>query len=241
MNNLTLSIIIPAFNEEKYISNCLNYIFNAQKLWFVLEIIVVDNNSNDNTAKIAKLFSNVKVISEKKQWTNFARQAWYLVSKWDLIAFIDADTQIPINRPKYVIDIFIKNSEIWTLVWWYSYYDANFLQNFYSKIVWYIWVPILREIIWYVGNWWNMIIKKSVLDKIWWFDTSLKFYWDDVNTARRASKIQKCVYKSKIIIPTSYRRFTWAWFLKTNISYIKAFFYEIIKKEAYNPKDEHFR
>lgn len=53
-----LSIIIPAFNEERLITRCLQSIATSLTanltLGFTTEIIVVDNNSTDNTANLAK-------------------------------------------------------------------------------------------------------------------------------------------------------------------------------------------
>ena len=55
---MKLSIIIPAFNEESLIIHCLNSVFDAINAQtspeFSYEVIVVDNNSTDNTAKIAQ-------------------------------------------------------------------------------------------------------------------------------------------------------------------------------------------
>lgn len=72
---MKLSIVIPAHNEEGYISNCLDslnrYIVGDPKL---LEIIVVDNASTDKTAEIANKFSGVRVVSEPRKGANYARQ-----------------------------------------------------------------------------------------------------------------------------------------------------------------------
>ena len=66
MNNLKLSVVIPAYNEEKGIGKVIEDI-PVRKLSYLgyrTEIIVIDNNSIDNTIKIA-LQSGAKVISEK--------------------------------------------------------------------------------------------------------------------------------------------------------------------------------
>ena len=53
-----ISILIPAFNEEKNIENVIKFV---QSNHLVDEIIVIDNNSNDNTSLIAKQL-NVKTL-----------------------------------------------------------------------------------------------------------------------------------------------------------------------------------
>ena len=50
---MKISIIIPVFNEEKYIINILNKV-NAQKQFHDLEIIVCDDASNDRTLSLLK-------------------------------------------------------------------------------------------------------------------------------------------------------------------------------------------
>ena len=50
---IELSVIIPIFNGEKYIRRCLNSILETKDIKY--EIIIVDNNSYDNTSKTVKL------------------------------------------------------------------------------------------------------------------------------------------------------------------------------------------
>lgn len=240
-NKPTLAIVIPAYNEEKYIWKCIENILIAKKWWYIDEIIVIDNNSKDNTSDVVRQYGDIKLFLEKKQWTNHARQRWYIESTSDLVAFIDADCQMQANRPEKVVNIFLKNPEIWILTWGYLYHDGNWIHNLYARFTRYIRVPIRKSITWYIWNGGNMTLRRNILDKIWWLDTKLEFYGDDIDTARRASQISKCGYSKDIIIPTSYRRFNWAWFRKTNINYIKASFYDMFSKKKYNPWNEYFR
>jgi glycosyltransferase involved in cell wall biosynthesis len=89
----SLSIVIPVYNEEKFLSACLEAIANQTVL--PDEVIVVDNNSTDNSMQIARNFPFVKVISEKQQGIFHARGAGYDTASSDIIARIDADTVLP--------------------------------------------------------------------------------------------------------------------------------------------------
>jgi len=60
-NSLLLSIIIVTYNSGNIIGDCLKSIYELN-LTFKYEIIVVDNNSNDNTIKIVSSFSDIKII-----------------------------------------------------------------------------------------------------------------------------------------------------------------------------------
>lgn len=95
-DNIAVSIVIPAYNEEKYLSLALQSLTNLQtKKSF--EVLVVDNNSSDNTAKVANKFQeklHVKVILEKKQGRGAARKRGFDEAKGRIIVSLDADTKV---------------------------------------------------------------------------------------------------------------------------------------------------
>lgn len=103
-NTLTLSIVIPAYNEERYIGACLDSIA-AQSLK-PLEVLVVDNNSTDNTVQIARKYPFVKILHEKRQHQVFAQAAGFNTSKADILGRIDADSILPPDWTKKVIKAF---------------------------------------------------------------------------------------------------------------------------------------
>ena len=74
---LTISVVIPAWNEEKYIEEALDLI--AKQTIQPLEVIVVDNNSVDNTVAIAKR-KGARVIKEARQGITPARNAGFNLS-----------------------------------------------------------------------------------------------------------------------------------------------------------------
>jgi glycosyltransferase involved in cell wall biosynthesis len=90
---LTLSIIIPAYNEEDHIKLCLNSI--AAQSTPADGVIVVDNNSVDATAAIAGGYPFVRLIKEKQQGIVFARDTGFNAATTQLIGRIDADTVLP--------------------------------------------------------------------------------------------------------------------------------------------------
>src|ERR1035437_7029417 len=91
---MKLSLIIPAYNEEKYIGACLEHAIKNSKGKFS-EIIVIDNASTDKTAEVARKFNGVKVIKENEKGLTKARQRGYKESTGDILAYIDADTKMP--------------------------------------------------------------------------------------------------------------------------------------------------
>lgn len=85
-----VSIVVPAFNEEKYISLCLESLLNLNYPKDRYNITVVDNNSKDKTAKIAKKY-NINYLMLKEGKVGAVRNYGVKSTKSDVIAFIDAD------------------------------------------------------------------------------------------------------------------------------------------------------
>jgi glycosyltransferase involved in cell wall biosynthesis len=122
--NLLISVIIPALNEEILIGDCLNSLSHQSLNKKFFEVIVVDNNSDDKTAKIAKKY-NVKVIREKIKSVVAARQKGVNASKGKIIVSGDADTVYPPNWLKNIKNDFDKNPKLIALVGWIYYSNAN--------------------------------------------------------------------------------------------------------------------
>lgn len=78
-----LSVVIPAYNEEELIGNCLNALV-AQKTTEEFEVIVVDNNSRDKTAEIAEKYKsklNLKILLQKEKGRGAARQKGFAAQR----------------------------------------------------------------------------------------------------------------------------------------------------------------
>src|ERR1035437_9820650 len=89
---MKVSVVIPAYNEEKYIGACLDSLMDQKEK--PDEIIVVNNNSTDNTAKIVKKYP-VRLINEEQQGMIPARNRGFNEAKFEIIARTDADTILP--------------------------------------------------------------------------------------------------------------------------------------------------
>jgi len=99
-----ISIVIPCYNEEKTIEKVIKSIPKN-----VFEIIVIDNNSKDKTAEIAKKFG-VKVFQEKKQGYGFALQKGFKEAKGDIIITLDGDGQYPGEEINKLVNYFIERN-----------------------------------------------------------------------------------------------------------------------------------
>lgn len=101
---MNISLVIPVYNEEEQLAACLDAI--NKQTFFPYEVIVVDNNSVDNTCHIAEKYDFVTLIKEKRQGVVHARNKGFDRATGDVIARIDADTILPTDWLSNVKDIF---------------------------------------------------------------------------------------------------------------------------------------
>lgn len=104
---MKVSVVIPAYNEEKYIKKSLGSVMN--QLVEADEIIVVNNNSRDRTEEIA-LKMGATVVRERKQGMIPARNKGFNTAKFEIIARIDADVIVPQNWIKQIKKTFTKKN-----------------------------------------------------------------------------------------------------------------------------------
>lgn len=89
MNEYIVSVIVPAYNEEKKISHVLHSLVDSI---LINEIIVINDGSSDKTLSIIKRFKKIKLINFKKNHgKSYAITKGIEKSKGDIILFIDAD------------------------------------------------------------------------------------------------------------------------------------------------------
>jgi len=86
------SVIIPAFNEEKYITKTLRSLMRQTIEDF--EIIVKDGNSRDRTVEVAKKHAD-KVVSTRDFSAADARNQGARYADGDILVFVDSDTELP--------------------------------------------------------------------------------------------------------------------------------------------------
>lgn len=94
--NKKLSIIICTYNRSKYLHYALESLVNQTEEKNNFEVLVIDNNSSDNTKDIFDQFKDklpVKYFLEKKQGLSHARNRGIKESKYNLVAFLDDDAK----------------------------------------------------------------------------------------------------------------------------------------------------
>lgn len=110
-----ISIIVPIYNVEKYLKECLDSLIN--QTYSNLEIILVDDGSTDNCPTIcneyAKMDTRIKVIHKKNAGLSEARNSGMEISTGEYIAFVDSDDYVRKDMyEKMMISINEKKADI---------------------------------------------------------------------------------------------------------------------------------
>ncbi len=112
MKKPLLSIVIPTYNEEKTIGNCINSLFNQSYKKF--ELMIVDDGSKDRTEEIAKKFRKVKLIRGEHRGPGFSRNFGAKKAKGEILIFVDADMIFDKDYLKYLIKPIIEKNILGT-------------------------------------------------------------------------------------------------------------------------------
>jgi glycosyltransferase involved in cell wall biosynthesis len=192
---LTLTLVIPVFNEEHQIKGCLDAV--ASQTVMPDEVIVVDNNCTDRTIEIAQKYPFVRVITEKNQGRGYARSAGFDAAKSEIIGRIDADSKIEPDWVEHALQRFEKDMEIIGLT---GIAKTSFIPGIQSiktslfsrSYYWYVHAGFRTDTMWGA----TMAIRKSAWDKVSRFvcnDDSLVHEDQDVSIwiASQVGKIEK--------------------------------------------------
>lgn len=209
---MKLSFVIPAYNEERYIGKCLSSIGEQLKnCRHDCEVIVVNNASTDRTRELALSYPGVRAVDELKKGIVHARRAGYLASTGDLIANIDADTILSPGWIDKVFAEFSADQRLAALSGPYIYYDLPALTNMATRLFYYFGYAIylvnhhlLKKGSMLQGG--NFILRRSALEKIGGYDTSIEFYGEDTDIARRVQAAGRVLFTFRLPMYTSGRR-----------------------------------
>jgi glycosyltransferase involved in cell wall biosynthesis len=90
MSALSVSVVIPAWNEESCIDRCLASVLSQDFPRDQMEVVVVDNGSTDATVSIARQFP-VRIVDEARLGAARARNTGIRAARGEIVAFLDAD------------------------------------------------------------------------------------------------------------------------------------------------------
>lgn len=222
-----VSVVIPAYNEEHVISPTLHAVLAEDYPNF--EVIVIDNASTDRTGEVARAFP-VKVILEPKKGLLSARERGRKEATGEIIVNIDADCLPEKDWLSRGVALFTHPSIV-AVTGPYNYYDGGkffstvsllLQKNAYYALNLFIQLPYIKQGAILIGG--NNFIRADILEKAGGYNTSILFYGEDTNTAKRVSRHGKVIFSRDVVMKTSARRFKQEGTIRITLKYFYHFF-----------------
>ncbi len=217
-----VSLIIPAHNEKDYIGMTLTWAM-AQS-FKEYEVVVVDNASTDDTAKIVGYVPEVRLIKEPQKGLLNARETGRKEALGEILIYTDADTYMDSDFISHIYTYFLLHPEVVGVGCPYDFYDAP---------------PLYRVSVWVFFQYWKLVdlfshmrgkgsflfgntfaVRVEALNTIGGFNTKIKFYGEDTDTTKRIGKIGKVDFLWNIKTHTSCRRYRRIGAIRTLLTYL---------------------
>ncbi len=220
-NSPKISVVIPAYNEEKLIEKTLQSL--SRQTFKNFEIIVVDNNSTDKTAAIAKKFG-ATVIREKKQGAVFAYNTGMQHSSGKIIAVTDADSRPDPYWLEKILNIF-QNNKIIALTGSVRIDNNSPLIRLIIERMYIAFIRghfLLRKP--HLSGF-NFAVRREFFDKIGGLNTAYRMS-PEVNLGLCLQPLGEIIFAKDVIVTTSTRRWKNG-LIKTLFEYMIGYFYTV--------------
>jgi glycosyltransferase involved in cell wall biosynthesis len=175
MNPILVSIIIPCYNVEDYVAECLESAIN--QTYRPIEIIAVDNNSTDGTLTILKDYEKkypdlITVLEERKQGAPAARNKGVSIAKGEWLQFLDADCILFSDKIKHQIYLIKTGDNNATMV-----VGASYVQTLSGDIklvqLWKKEDPFKAVLFYFLGNTYSNLFAKTTVQIVDCWDETL--------------------------------------------------------------------
>lgn len=121
---MKISVIVPVYNVEEYISKCIDSILN-QTINEQFEIIVVNDGSTDNSMNILNIYKDkIKIVNKSNGGLSSARNAGLEIAKGEYIIFVDSDDWLEEDFLESLYN-FIKKDDLDVVFSGYKVYREN--------------------------------------------------------------------------------------------------------------------
>ena len=232
-------MIIPAYNEEKYIVKTLEAL--RQQDYENIEVLIVNNASTDGTATVVSSFIHqhalafgFRLLHERARGTQHARECGRRAATGKIIAQLDADCIPPKDWIRNGVRL-LQAQHVAAVAGPYDYFDGRFLIRLFTTASQLFILQPLNTLVQLfrkggviIGG--NAFIRAAVLNRTGGYNTALCFYGDDVDIALRVSRHGYIRFTKKIMVKSSSRRYKGTGFWKVQAKYTKAFLQSLLDK-----------
>src|SRR3989338_3427728 len=197
-----VSVVVPAYNEGKNIGECLDAVFASNYPQNKLDVIVVDDGSNDNTLKILEKYKKARILKQNHLGKVEALNNGIINSSNEFVLTLDADTTLDKNCIREMVKPFlgksvgastgnnnIKNKKsVLSMFQNIEYHFTNLMRNSFSAV--------FKQGAWISGS--LACYRKSALKKIGYFKKDTMA--EDIDIAL---ELKKAGYKT-VIVPAAF-------------------------------------
>lgn len=241
-----ITVVICTYNRVDLLSICIKSLINQTADKNLFEILVVNNNSTDDTIKVVKIFKKnnteikLRIINENKQGLSHARNKGWKEAEGKYVAYIDDDSIANVDWIEKINKFIIKHQDVEIFGGPYSYYYFKPMPEWYPKEqhTFYLGKKIMRLNAsgWLSGT--NMIYQKKIFYKYGGFDKNLGmrgeelFYGEETEFQKKLKNNGIAIYyipeiKVKHLI-AEYKK-NMIWMLRSD--YLRGYSFAYIKKK----------
>jgi glycosyltransferase involved in cell wall biosynthesis len=199
---MRFSVIVPAYNEAAYLGQALESLLD-QDYDGTYEVIVVDNNSRDDTAAIAARYG-VRVVQEPEQGVCAARQRGVECARGEIIISTDADTTQPRDWLRTIDARFSESAEVVAVAGPCRYKNPSWWAKAYPSLLFGLVTAIyaLTGFVFYVSAT-NFAIRRIAFPG---YDLKLTQGGDELDLLRRLRRRGEVSWERQNVVTTSARR-----------------------------------
>jgi len=198
--NPSVSVIVPAYNEEVMIAGCLRALL-CQDYDGPYEVVVVDNGSTDATAEVARSFGDdrIRVVGEPRRGYVHALLRGVAEARGEILAFTDADTQVGRRWLSRLVSCLMQEGVV----------ACSGVFEFLDGPAWLRWTGrVAGRLNWHLAGA-NMAVWRQAYEEAGGFDPQVNL-GADLELDLRLRRTGKVVIDRTLVVSTSARRFVCA-------------------------------
>jgi glycosyltransferase involved in cell wall biosynthesis len=233
-----ISVIVCAFNEERYVGPCLEALGRQTRR--PDELIVVNNASTDGTRRVAERHVGVVVVDEPIKGLVRARARGHASSTGDILVYTDADCRPPATWLARLERELLAHPDCVAVTGTYRFYDWDVVGRVAARIYDFTlarFAHVVAQDVLKVGAVLygaNFAVRRRALDAIGGFDTSIEFHGEDTNLGRRLAGVGRVLLLDRCFTATSARRYRAMGRFRVFRLYVRNFWWETVH---HRPRD----